>query len=138
MSSGVTVADGVSADFDAFKKNTSTSTYMIFKIDGSHVVEESRSEDKNFETFLAELPADDCRYAVYSMDYTTDDGRPTNKIVFFTWVPDTAKVKSKMIYASTVAAVVAAFGSLPIKIHATDMSEITLDIAQAACKKGFT
>jgi cofilin len=34
---------------------------------------------------VAALPADDCRYALYDMDFTTTDGRPANKLVFISW-----------------------------------------------------
>ena len=33
--------------------------------------------------------------------YTTSDGNPRNKIVFIYWSPDSAKVKSKMVYDTT-------------------------------------
>jgi hypothetical protein len=34
---------------------------------------------------VAAMPSDDCRYALYDMDFTTTDGRPANKLVFISW-----------------------------------------------------
>ena len=42
----------------------------------------------------------DPRYGVVDVNYTTDDGRPQEKIVFFLWSPDSCGVKDKMLYAS--------------------------------------
>ena len=46
---------------------------------------ELKSESENFEDFIKALPADDCRYAIYDMKFTTTDGRPGNKLVMIAW-----------------------------------------------------
>ena len=40
------------------------------------------------DDFTADLPETDCRYAVIDVEFETDDGRPTSKIVFLSWAPD--------------------------------------------------
>jgi cofilin len=86
MSTGVTVSDEVAKNFDSFKKSTNKLTYIVYKIeDGKIVTEKTSGEGESFATFLGDLPADDCRYAIYSMDFTTNDGRPNNKLVSITW-----------------------------------------------------
>jgi len=43
-----------------------------------------------------------CRYGVFDCEYTDPKtGSNRNKIVFFAWVPDNAKVRPKMIFASS-------------------------------------
>ena len=83
---GVTVADSVVDQFTEFKKASNKTTFIIFKIDDGKIVSELASgEGETFDTFLSHMPADDCRYAIYSMDFTTNDGRPANKLVSITW-----------------------------------------------------
>ena len=85
-STGVTVADAVVEQFTEFKKSSNKTTFLIFKIDnGTIVTEHTSGEGEAFTTFAGMLPADDCRYAIYSMDFTTNDGRPANKLVSITW-----------------------------------------------------
>ncbi len=38
-----------------------------------------------FEDFLAQLPPNDCRYAVYDYQYINSEGIAYNKIVFLNW-----------------------------------------------------
>jgi cofilin len=86
MSTGVTVSDEVAANFTEFKKASNKTTYIVYKIeDGKIVTEFTSGEGASFDEFLSKLPADDCRYALYSMDFTTNDGRPTNKLVSIAW-----------------------------------------------------
>ena len=49
--------------------------------------------------------------------------------------PDTAPVKTKMIYAGSKDALTRALVGISVKINATDMSELTEDIVKDACKK---
>ena len=46
---------------------------------------ETTVAEGTFDEFLALLPADDCRYAIYDMNFTTTDGRPGNKLVSIAW-----------------------------------------------------
>ncbi|KAJ6983197.1 LOW QUALITY PROTEIN: actin depolymerizing factor 4 [Populus alba x Populus x berolinensis] len=51
----------------------------------------------------ASLPADECRYAVYDFDYVTEENCPEEAGLVFYWHGPltTARVRSKMIYASS-------------------------------------
>ncbi len=85
-STGVSVADASIAQFNEFKKSSNPILFLIFKIaNGSIVTEHTSSETANFQDFIALLPSDDCRYGVYKMDYTTNDGRPASKLVSIAW-----------------------------------------------------
>ena len=59
----------------------------------------------------------------------------TNLIIIIYRAPDTAPVKTKMIYAGSKDALTRALVGISVKINATDMSELTEDIVKDACKK---
>lgn len=82
---GVAVSDSVVSQFNDMKLGRLKVKYIIYKIDGAHIVTETTGESDVFEDFLGLLPADDCRYAVYDKNFTTNDGRPGNKLVFIAW-----------------------------------------------------
>ncbi len=85
-STGVSVSDSAIAQFNEFKKSSNKTPFLIFKIDnGSIVVEHSAPDSGNFDEFIALLPADECRYGVFKMDFTTTDGRPGTKLVSIAW-----------------------------------------------------
>ncbi|XP_056150813.1 cofilin-1 isoform X2 [Lampris incognitus] len=50
--------------------------------------------------FVKMLPPDDCRYALYDATYETKETKKED-LVFIFWAPDSAPLKSKMIYASS-------------------------------------
>ena len=49
--------------------------------------------------------------------------------------PDSAKVKSKMVYAGSKDALTRVFVGVSVKINATDLSELTEEICKDACRK---
>jgi len=136
MATGITVHDQAIAKYGEFKKQSNASKFIIFKIDaGKVVVDGDMSEDTNYETFVQLLPSSDCRYAVYKMNYTTNDGRPQTKLVFISWAPDTAPVKSKMVYAGSKDALTRALEGIMVKVSGTDLSEVAESVLQDACKR---
>jgi cofilin len=135
MSTGVSVDDSCIAKFNDIKLSKLKARYVTYKIADGQIVEDQISMDGSFDDFLATIPEDDCRYALYDMAFTTNDGRPTSKLVLITWAPDTAKVKSKMLYAGSKESLNRAFTGVGIKINATDLSELTEEVVTDACKK---
>lgn len=85
MSTGVGVHDDAVAEFTEFKKQSNSTRFMIFNITDGKIVVQERSEESDFEKFLDALPANDCRYALYKCDFTTNDGRPGTKLVYVAW-----------------------------------------------------
>uniref|UniRef100_A0A7S3HC02 ADF-H domain-containing protein n=1 Tax=Spumella elongata TaxID=89044 RepID=A0A7S3HC02_9STRA len=137
MSTGVTVDDAVVEQFAEFKKASNKNIFIIYKIDNdTKIVSETASgETEDFNAFLTHLPENDCRYALYKMDFTTSDGRPSTKLVSIAWSPDTAKIKSKMVYAGSKDALTKVLVGVAVKITATDLSEVTETLVQDACRK---
>ncbi|PWA29762.1 hypothetical protein CCH79_00007747 [Gambusia affinis] len=50
--------------------------------------------------FVKLLPSNDCRYALYDATYETRESKKED-LVFIFWAPESAPLKSKMIYASS-------------------------------------
>lgn len=61
--------------------------YIIYTLspDNTEIVVAKTNESTNYDDFLAELPAAECRYAVYDFEYQKGDEGKRNKIVFVTW-----------------------------------------------------
>ncbi|CAL9117772.1 unnamed protein product, partial [Musa textilis] len=53
-----------------------THGYVIFEIDEKQkqvVVEKTRGATESYDDFLASLPENDCRYAIYDFDFVTEE-----------------------------------------------------------------
>jgi cofilin len=86
QSSGVAIQDAVLDIFQDFKLKK-LYRFIIFKISDDFTsvgVEKSAGPASTYDDFIASLPKDGCRYAVYDFEYSTADG-PRNKLLFFTW-----------------------------------------------------
>lgn len=62
--------------------------FIIFKIDEQIqqvMVEKLGQPEENYDNFTASLPADECRYAVFDFDFTTDENCQKSKIFFISW-----------------------------------------------------
>lgn len=56
-------------------------------------------------------------------------------LTYFSRAPETAKVKSKMVYAGSKDALTRALVGISTKITATDLSELTESALVEACRK---
>jgi cofilin len=125
MSSGVAVNDDVLNKYQELKLGHSL-RYAIFKINDNAseiVVDSVAPPTATYDQFVKALPANDARYAVFDFEYTFE-GAQRNKILFVVWAPDTAKIKQKMLYASSKDSVKKKLVGLGAEIQATDLSEI--------------
>jgi cofilin len=101
------------------------------------VVEKSGARDATYEDFMAEMPENDCRYGIIDLEFESDDGRPTSKLVFISWNPDTASVRPKMLYSGSKEAIKAVLTGVGIHINATDHSELDLETSILPVVKKF-
>ncbi len=85
QATGISVSDESISEFNEFKLQKMKLKYVIYKIEKGKIVTESRSDDADFGNFVSQLPANDCRYALYDMAFTTNDGRPGSKLVMISW-----------------------------------------------------
>ncbi|OAV86050.1 hypothetical protein PTTG_05915 [Puccinia triticina 1-1 BBBD Race 1] len=129
MASGVTVNPQCMHDFIDLKLKKK-SKYIIYAIsdDSKEIVVEKVSESTSYDTFLEDLPSGSCRYAVYDFEYAlTETEGKRNKLCFFTWSPDDAKIKNKMVYAASKRALREALVGIGLEIQGTDASEVSYD-----------
>lgn len=62
--------------------------FIVFKIEEKIqqvTIEKLGSPDETYDDFTASLPADECRYAVFDFDFTTDENCQKSKIFFIAW-----------------------------------------------------
>lgn len=103
-------------------------TYCLGEDNKKIVVERAADVSATYADFSKELPHDDCRYAVFDFEYEKAPGEgKRSKICFIIWAPDTAKVRQKMLYASSKDALRKALVGIGTEIQATDASEIAYD-----------
>jgi cofilin len=49
------------------------------------VVEKTGATTESYDDFLASLPENDCRYALYDFDFVTGENVQKSKIFFIAW-----------------------------------------------------
>ncbi|KAF4104736.1 cofilin-1 [Onychostoma macrolepis] len=117
MASGVTVDENVLTIFNDMKvrkahaneeERSKRKKAVLFCLseDKKHIIMEEGSEilqgDEGdpYLKFVKMLPPNDCRYALYDATYETKETKKED-LVFIFWAPESAPLKSKMIYASS-------------------------------------
>ncbi|KAH1115547.1 hypothetical protein J1N35_008925 [Gossypium stocksii] len=107
--------------------------FIVFKIEENLqqiVVEKVGAPKDSYEKLCSSLPSDECRYAVYDFDFTTDENCQKSKIFFIAWSPDTSRVRSKMLYASSKDRFRRELDGVQVELQATDPSEMSFDIVK--------
>ncbi|KAM1053793.1 hypothetical protein ACFX2I_001210 [Malus domestica] len=111
-----------------------TYRFIVYKIEEKQnevIVEKLGQPTDSYEDFSASLPANECRYAVYDFDYVTEENCRKSRIIFVAWSPDTAKVRSKMIYASSKDTFKRELDGIQMELQATDPTEVGLDVIRS-------
>ena len=141
-STGVEVSSDVTTSFNKFKlqQEPYKLRYFVYVIKDKKtiVIEKTGERNKTFDDFVQDLPENDCRYGLIDIEFETTDGRPTSKMVFISWNPDTASVRPKMLYSGSKEALKSALIGVGIHINATDMSELDFEEAILPVVKKFT
>uniref|UniRef100_A0A9I9DZ25 ADF-H domain-containing protein n=3 Tax=Cucumis melo TaxID=3656 RepID=A0A9I9DZ25_CUCME len=131
--SGMAVHDDCKLRFLDLKAKR-TYRFIVFKIEEKQkqvVVEKLGEPSESYEDFTASLPADECRYAVYDFDFVTEENCQKSRIIFIAWSPDTSKVRSKMIYASSKDRFKRELDGIQVELQATDPTEMGLDVIRS-------
>ncbi|XP_051513903.1 cofilin-2-like [Myxocyprinus asiaticus] len=117
MASGVTVQEDVLTIFNEMKvrkaqaneeerrKRKKAVLFCLSEDKKQIIMEEGQEilqgdEGDPYLKFVKMLPPHDCRYALYDATYETKESKKED-LVFIFWAPETAPLKSKMIYASS-------------------------------------
>ncbi|GME79304.1 unnamed protein product [Ambrosiozyma monospora] len=117
------------------------SKFVIYKLNDAktQIVVDKVSNDQSYDAFTEQLPENDCRYAVYIFEYEVAPGEgKRSKLIFYQWSPDTASVRSKMVYASSKDALKRALNGVATEIQGTDFSEVTYEtVLDHLLSRGF-
>ena len=96
--------------------------------DKTQIVVKETSTDPSYDAFLDKLPENDCLYAVYDFEYQISESEgKRSKIVFITWSPDSAPIRSKMVYAASKDALRRALNGVYTDVQGTDFSEVSYE-----------
>ncbi|KAG6504895.1 hypothetical protein ZIOFF_037243 [Zingiber officinale] len=131
--SGMAVHDDCKLKFLELKAKRNF-RFIIFKIDEriqQVIVEKLGQPDESYNDFTSSFPADECRYAVFDFDFITDENCQKSKIFFISWAPDSSKVRSKMLYASSKDRFKRELDGIQVELQATDPSEMSFDIVKS-------
>lgn len=134
----VTVADESLTAFNDLKLGRKYK-FVIFTLNDekTQIVVEQTSTEQEYDAFLEKLPENECRYAVYDFEYDIGGGEgKRSKIVFFTWSPDTAPVRAKMVYASSKDSLRRALNGVAADVQGTDFSEVAYESVLDRVSKG--
>ncbi|TYH03531.1 hypothetical protein ES288_A09G226400v1 [Gossypium darwinii] len=72
--------------------------FIVFKIEETSyqvVVEKLGQPNEKYDDLVVSLPPSECRYAVFDLDFTTDENCQKSKIVFIAWAPDSSELGAK-------------------------------------------
>ena len=131
QATGVVVDDEVSNAYQGFKLQSAGHKlrYYIYKIEDKKTIkiEKSGERSKTYEDFCGDLPENESRYGLIDLEFETTDGRPTSKLVFITWNPDTAPVREKMLYSGSKEALKTALSGVGIHVNCTDHAELDFE-----------
>ncbi|KAF4387113.1 hypothetical protein G4B88_024685 [Cannabis sativa] len=126
-SSGMGVADHSKNAFMELQRKK-VHRYVIFKVDEKKreiLVDKTGGPAENYDDFTAALPENDCRYAVYDYDFVTSDNF---FILVFIESPSTARIRSKMLYATSKDRFRRELEGIHYEIQATDPTEMDLEV----------
>ncbi|NP_001151716.1 Actin-depolymerizing factor 6 [Zea mays] len=131
--SGMAVSDECKLKFQELKSKRSF-RFITFKINEQTqqvVVDRLGQPGDTYDDFTGSMPESECRYAVFDFDFTTDENCQKSKILFISWSPDTSRVRSKMLYASSKDRFKRELEGIQLELQATDPSEMSMDIVRA-------
>merc|ERR1712137_871776 len=129
MASGIEVTSEIVDAFNDIKLSHKFRYVIIkFNADKTALEIEKTAAPSAYDDFTAELPENECRYGVFDLEYSKDGDCMRQKILFFVWAPDTARVKDKMLTASTKDALKKQFVGISTEVQATEPEEYSYNV----------
>ncbi|KAI8892968.1 hypothetical protein BC833DRAFT_610060 [Globomyces pollinis-pini] len=80
-----------------------------------------------YDLFISCMPKDQARYAVYDLEYDLGLDGIRNKLIFIMWNPDSGKIKSRMLYASSKNALKLKLNGVHTEVQCTDWEELAFE-----------
>jgi cofilin len=141
MLSVIGLTEAVHSEFSALLKGTNR--VVVFKMDPNSKSKleidldyAGSSDTTQHEDIAKLLPADDCRYVFFNLDYMEGLGKRT-KTFFVLWVPSEAKTKSKMVFASSAVPLKAKLGITCLSVQTGSTDALDYDVLVERCKASF-
>lgn len=141
MASGVKVSEEVKLTYEEIKKNKKYKYFTMVIKDGKIVIEKYGAKDSTYSDFLEDIMScgpTDCRYGLFDYKYkhSCEGASETikEKLIVLTWCPDTAKIKNKMLYASSQQPLKNIFTAVSF-IQATDEAEASADEIEPSIRR---
>jgi len=127
--SGVAVAEDCLSVFNKLKMRSNGmqwATFQVEETEGSVLTDRTGDASSgDYQAFIDALPNDECRYAIYDYMYVNSEDCEFRKLVFIIWNPDGAKLKNKMLYASTKDFFKSRLSGIAVEIQATEYDEVS-------------
>ena len=132
MSSGIAVDDQCKIILDEIKtKKLYRYSVFYIKQEKSISVEVKGGQDNSYEEFLQDLQREGegcCRYGLFDFEYEHQfqgavKTTKKQKLLLMLWCPDSAKIKNKMLYASSFAALKKSLVGVSKCLQVSDYSE---------------
>nr|CAG8572164.1 10334_t:CDS:2 [Entrophospora candida] len=130
MASGVTVAQTARDLYEALKSDKKH-RYVFFEMseDKKSIVGNKDTvgpRNATYDDFLANFDESKPCYALYDFHYEKPGEGQRDKVIFYSWIPDTASIRDKMIYSSSKVALKKSL-EVAFEIQGTDPSEISYE-----------
>ncbi|KIM70447.1 hypothetical protein SCLCIDRAFT_1206578 [Scleroderma citrinum Foug A] len=126
MASGVGLHSDCLPAYQKLKGPTRKHKYIIYTLNSNNteIIVDKTSAETDYDGFLKDLPEDQCRWAVYDLEFEKD-GAKRNKICFISWAPDNAKIKQKMVFTASLSALRRSLEGIGTDVQATDYDEVS-------------
>ena len=105
--------------------------FIILKLDTERweemTLEHVGDRWNSWKDFVALLPTNDCRYGIIELDFNNDE-KPfsQSRLVFVRWAPESATIKSKMLYAASSALLKNRY-PCDLTLQATSAQDVSMD-----------
>ena len=90
----------------------------------SVVLDRTGGRDSSYNSFVRELP-NEPRFAVFDYEYVQGDKKTTSELVFICYFPETAGVKSRMMYASSKETLKKSLTGVSVEIQGNDFDDLS-------------
>ncbi|KAH9317754.1 hypothetical protein KI387_019523, partial [Taxus chinensis] len=127
---GMNVSDDCKSMFLELKRKKAH-RYIIFKIDEKSkqvLVDKTGGAAESYDDFMASLPENDCRYAVFDFDFVTVDNCQKSKIFFIAWSPAASRIRAKMLYATSKDRLRRELDGVHYELQATEPTEMDIHV----------
>merc|ERR1712080_194466 len=93
------------------------------------VIEKTAPPSSTYSDFCNDLPANECRYGIFDLEYSKSEADGMRqKILFVVWAPDSARIKDKMLTASSKDAIKKQLVGISTEMQATDAGELDYNL----------